>query len=253
MTSDASKPAVALETRGLTMRFGGLTALDDVCIEVRVGCVHGVIGPNGAGKTTLLNVLSGLQRPSSGTFFIDGADAGRWPAHRIVGRGRLVRTFQTVRLFSSMTVREHLIVAARAVHDGNSATRRESVDRALERLSLTSVADSAAASLPYGLQRRLELGRALASEPKILLLDEPAAGLNPEERRRLGQDIVEIAAEGLTVVLIEHHMDLVQRVCATASVLDFGSVIADGSTSQVMSEPRVIEAYLGSGHKAEVS
>ena len=238
----------ALEVQGVTMRFGGLTALDDVCFEVPSGVVHGVIGPNGAGKTTLLNVLSGLQKPTAGTFTVHGDDAARWPAHRIVGRGGVVRTFQTVRLFSSMTVREHLVVAARAVGGSSAESRHDSVARVLDRLSLTAVADAKAASLPYGLQRRLELGRALASGPRLLLLDEPAAGLNPEERRRLGKDITELATEGVTVVLIEHHMDLVQSVCGTATVLNFGAVIAGGAIAAVMREPAVLEAYLGSGH-----
>lgn len=240
--------AVALQAESLTQRFGGLTALDDVTFEVEPGGVHGVIGPNGAGKTTLLNVLSGLQRPTSGTFRVGGDPAGGWPAHRIVREARLVRTFQTVRLFGSMTVRQHLEVASRA---GASATSRSeqgaAVQESLERLRLVDVADEIAVELPYGTQRRVELARAISTKPRLLLLDEPAAGLTPEERRYLARDLKDLTDDDVTVVLIEHHMDLVKAVCQTACVLNFGRVISDGPIDHVMNDPVVIEAYIGSG------
>ena len=235
--------AVALEARGVTQRFGGLLALADVSFPVAPGRVHGLIGPNGAGKTTLLNILTGLQRPTSGAVFAHDTDVTRWPSHRLVMEAGIVRTFQTVKLFATMTVEENLLVAARRTAGKRAA--RGVAHAALERLGLGPFAGEQAANLAYGLQRRVELARAVASGPRILLLDEPAAGLNPIERVDLGGHIAALAADGVALLLVEHHMDLVRSVCEHTVVLDFGRIIASGPTSDVVTDPRVVEAYLG--------
>lgn len=236
----------AVELRGITQRFGGLTAVDNVTIAVAPGTIHGVIGPNGAGKTTLLNILSGLQRPTSGTVVVGEQDVTRWRGHHYVTKARLVRTFQTVRLFTSMTVRENLSVAAQTVSPFSQAQSR--VVDVLERLQLTDLADDHAASLSYGLQRRVELARVLVSDPAVVLLDEPAAGLSPQERGDLAGLLHEMRDQGVTVVLVEHHMDLVHAVCQDCTVLDFGAVISRGSPEEVTADPAVLEAYLGGRH-----
>jgi len=243
----------AAEARGITCRFGGLTAVSEVSFSAAKGEIHGIIGPNGAGKTTLLNVLSGLQRPSAGSVLIGGEDVTRWPSHRLVARARLVRTFQTVRLFSSMSVRENLMVAARTTttpdHKKISAAQaRERVEEVLARLSLDGHAAEPATALSYGLQRRVELARVLVADPAVVLLDEPAAGLSPQERHDLADLLREMRGSGVTVILVEHHMDLVHAVCDTCTVLDFGKVIARGTPAQVTANPAVLEAYLGGRH-----
>ncbi|MEV0592787.1 ABC transporter ATP-binding protein [Nonomuraea cavernae] len=234
------------EARGVTQRFGGLTAVSDVSFSVGAGEIHGIIGPNGAGKTTLLNILSGLQRPTSGSVIVGGDDVTRWPSHKLVAKARLVRTFQTVRLFSSMTVHENLMIAARTV--AGPAEARTRVDEALDRLALTSLAAERATSLSYGLQRRVELARVMVSDPAVVLLDEPAAGLNPQERRELADTLHAMRDSGVTVVLVEHHMDLVHAVCQHCTVLDFGKVISRGTPDEVTRDPAVLEAYLGGKH-----
>ncbi|WP_141578385.1 ABC transporter ATP-binding protein [Actinomadura sp. WMMA1423] len=234
------------EARGVTRRFGGLTAVADVSFTAARGEIHGIIGPNGAGKTTLLNVLSGLQRPSSGSVLIGGEDVTRWPSHRLVAKARLVRTFQTVRLFASMTVRQNLMIAARATT--GPAQARARVEDVLARLSLDRLAGEPAAALSYGLQRRVELARVLVADPAVVLLDEPAAGLSPQERRDLADMLREMRDAGVTVILVEHHMDLVHAVCQNCTVLDFGRVIARGTPAEVTADPAVLEAYLGGRH-----
>ncbi|MFS2292776.1 MAG: ABC transporter ATP-binding protein [Actinomadura sp.] len=234
------------EARGITRRFGGLTAVSDVSFTVAKGEIHGIIGPNGAGKTTLLNVLSGLQRPSSGSVLIGGEDVTRWPSHRLVTRARLVRTFQTVRLFSSMSVRQNLMVAAQTT--AGPAQARERVEDVLRRLSLDDLAEEPATALSYGLQRRVELARVMVADPAVVLLDEPAAGLSPQERGDLARMLKEMRDSGVTVILVEHHMDLVHAVCDSCTVLDFGKVIARGTPGEVTRDPVVLEAYLGGRH-----
>ncbi|HET6154125.1 MAG TPA: ABC transporter ATP-binding protein [Marmoricola sp.] len=236
----------AIETRSVTQRFGGLVAVDDVTLSVAQGTVHGVIGPNGAGKTTLLNVLSGLQRPTAGSVVVGGHDVTRWRGHHYVTKARLVRTFQTVRLFSSMTVRENVTVAARTV--ARTSEARERVERVLDRLDLTPLADEPATSLSYGTQRRVELARVLVAEPSVVLLDEPAAGLSPHERSELAALLRQMRDDGVTIVLVEHHMDLVHAVCEAVTVLDFGKVISRGTAQEVTEDERVLEAYLGGKH-----
>ena len=238
--------SAAVELRGITQRFGGLVAVDDVSLSVEPGRVHGIIGPNGAGKTTLLNILSGLQKPTSGQVVVGGENVTRWRGHAYVTKARLVRTFQTVRLFSSMTVRENVMVAAQAVAPYAEAV--QSCREVLERLELTERADELAASMSYGLQRRVELARVLVADPKVVLLDEPAAGLSPSERSDLAELLRTMRDQGVTVVLVEHHMDLVHAVCEECTVLDFGRVISRGTADEVTADPAVLEAYLGGRH-----
>ena len=217
-----------------------MVALDRLDISVDQGEVRGVIGPNGAGKTTLLNVLSGLVRPTDGRVLREGRDVTGWPADRMVRQARLVRTFQTVRLFSSMTVEENVLIAARRGADAESRARAW-----LERLGLLTVAAQPARELAFGLQRAVELARALVSEPQVLLLDEPAAGLNPEETGRLRELIVTLRESGTTIVVIEHDMRLVMEMCDRIVVLNYGEKIAEGAPRDIVENPRVVEAYLG--------
>lgn len=233
----------AVEMTGITQRFGGLTAVNDVDISIPSGEIHGIIGPNGAGKTTLLNIVSGLQRPTSGTVRVGSHQVTGWPGHRLVRQARLVRTFQTVRLFASMSVRENVEIAARTVHKTKHARIRTA--EVLEQLDLTDHGWDTATALSYGLQRRVELARVIVASPAVVLLDEPAAGLSPSERQDLARILRRMRAEGITVVLVEHHMDLVHAVCESCSVLDFGAVISRGSPDHVTRDPRVLEAYLG--------
>ncbi len=239
-------PSPAVEIRQVSQDFGGLAALSGVSFSVASAVIHGVIGPNGAGKTTLLNVLSGLQRPTQGTVIIGGHDVTGWPGHRLVSQARLVRTFQTVRLFASMTVRDNVSLAARIVH--GPARARSRTDEVLTQLGLAEVQAERATTLSYGLQRRVELGRVIVAEPAVVLLDEPAAGLNPGERRDLAALLGDLRDSGVTVILVEHHMDLVHAVCQSCTVLDFGRVISSGTPDEVTRDPAVLEAYLGGKH-----
>ncbi len=233
----------ALELVGITQRFGGLMAVNDVSVSVRSGEIHGIIGPNGAGKTTLLNIVSGLQQPTRGSIRVGPHTVTGWSGHRLVSQARLVRTFQTVRLFSSMSVWENVEIAARTVHKAHDAHVRTA--EVLDRLDLASCAAARATSLSYGLQRRVELARVMVAKPAVVLLDEPAAGLSPSERQNLAQILRGMREDGATVLLVEHHMDLVHAVCESCTVLDFGIVISRGSPDEVTRDPKVLEAYLG--------
>jgi branched-chain amino acid transport system ATP-binding protein len=242
----------------VTMRFGGLTAVNNVSLEVRQGEIHGLIGPNGSGKTTILNVLSGFYKPTSGTITLDGRRISGRPAHQITAAG-LARTFQNLRLFKSMTVLENVLVGmghhARtgmlaALFNPLAVRREEHVfsSRAaeiLELLDLTEVANDKASSLPYGTQRRVEIARALATRPKILLLDEPAAGLNEIETETLRQTLLKIRDSGVTIFLVEHDMKLVMGICEIITVLDYGTKIAEGTGAVIRNDAAVVEAYLG--------
>jgi branched-chain amino acid transport system ATP-binding protein len=251
---------VLLTTQALARRFGGLLAVSAVDMEIAAGTVHGVIGPNGAGKTTLLNLVSGHLPATSGRVRFDNIDITRWPAERRARRG-IRRTFQNLKLFPQMSVLENVMIGmhgqtrcevwqallrtpAQRVEEDSIAHEARS---ALEFVGLVHVAGVPAGTLPHGTQRLIEIARAFVAKPTLLLLDEPAAGLNRVECRRLIDLIRAIRARGVTIMLVEHHMDVVMPLCDRITVLNYGQRLADGAPAEIRQHPEVIKAYLGGG------
>ncbi len=252
MTIGLDKPLLRLSS--VSKSFGGIRALSDVSLTIGQNRIVGVIGPNGAGKTTLFNVITGAYRANAGELTLDDVPITQWPSYRIVRAG-VARTFQNIRLFAGMTVWEHLLVAqpyqgafvrrflpARWA-DPAAATRAEEV---LVLFGLQNFRNSIARTLPYGVQRKVEMARALTAGPKLLLLDEPVAGMNHDEATELRHLLLRLKERGLSILLIEHDMTFVMNLCQDVYVLDFGAVIAQGTPAEIRSNPVVLDAYLGS-------
>jgi branched-chain amino acid transport system ATP-binding protein len=245
-----------LHVEDVTVQFGGITAVDHASFEVERATVTGLIGPNGAGKTTCFNVITGLQKPTSGRVLLDGQNLTRLPVHRRARRG-VGRTFQRLEAFGSLSVRDN-VRAALDIHEGFAGWLRGQshagrVEELLDRVGILEYADDRADSVPTGTARLLELARALACQPRLLLLDEPSSGLDETETEDFGRLLLELAGEGRTVLMVEHDMDLVMSVCSTIHVLDFGVVISSGSPAAVRSDPAVQQAYLGHIDEVEES
>lgn len=254
-----------LRLEQLGKQFGGITACSNISFSVENGAIIGLIGPNGAGKTTVFNLITGVYKPSAGSIHFDGRLISGSSPDDIVGRG-IARTFQNIRLFRSLSAIENVCIAVDRVSDyglaaallrlprvlrREAAVKRQAMEY-LEALGLADKADIRADSLPYGLQRKLEIARALALKPRLLLLDEPAAGMNPEESTELAK-LVRLVHERyqLTTLLIEHHMDVVMQLCDKIVVLNFGQKLAEGTGGEIQTNPEVLKAYLGSGERSK--
>ena len=249
-----------LEVKALTQRFGGITALEDISFSIAKGDITGVIGPNGAGKTTLFNIITGLYTQTAGSVALNGSDISRLPAERLAAKG-LVRTFQNIELFGNMTVLENVMLGLHTRsrsgilacmgkmpwHLAEEKRIRAEAWQWLEFCGIADLADQTAANLPFGKGRLLEIARALAVRPTIMLMDEPAAGLNNRETHELAVLIRKIRESGVTIVLVEHDMELVMDICDRIIVLNLGRKLAEGTPREIQENPAVIAAYLGEG------
>lgn len=238
-----------LEVRGANVRFGGHTAVRDVDLDVEAGQITGLIGPNGAGKTTLFNVITGLQETVSGRVLLDGQDITGAKAHMRARKG-IARTFQRLEVFGSLTARENILTAAEIrrswSRDRSKRTSlHDDVERLIDLVGIRAVADERVDAMPTGLARLVELGRALATHPKVLLLDEPASGLDESESDVFADLLLELAAGGMAILLVEHDVHLVMRVCEIINVLDFGAILATGTPAEIQQNQAVLDAYLG--------
>jgi len=260
---------VTMEIKNLSKSFGGIVAVDDLTFDIKKGEIMGIIGPNGAGKTTVFNLITGVYKPTAGSVIFDGEDITGMAPDVLVRKG-IARTFQNIRLFKNLTVLDNVVTALDLNYPlynlteaiafnlpfvpckvkRSEKTLREKAMYFLELVGIQDKAANRADSLPYGLQRKLEIARALALEPRLLLLDEPAAGMNPEESMELARLIKEIQVKlDLTVFLIEHHMALVMELCDHIFVVNFGRELAEGTPEEIQADPAVLKAYLGEGYK----
>jgi branched-chain amino acid transport system ATP-binding protein len=250
LSTSSDHPVLSVE--GVNVRFGGVHAVNDVTLAAHAGQVTGLIGPNGAGKTTTFNVITGLEAPTSGKVLIDGYDVSRLPPYRRARRG-VARTFQRLEVFGTLDVHDNLLAAAefRRAWSRDRTDPHQVVDTLLDRVGLRQVQHERVDALPTGLARLVELGRALATQPKLLLLDEPASGLDTTETDALGELLVQLAEEGMAVLMVEHDVELVMKVCSHIHVLDFGRIISVGSPREVQQDPHVQAAYLGAEDPGE--
>jgi branched-chain amino acid transport system ATP-binding protein len=240
-----------LQTDAVSVRFGGIAALNDVTLGADAGIVTGLIGPNGAGKTTLFNVITGLQAPTHGRIHIDGHDVTATGTHKRARLG-VARTFQRLEVFGSLTARENVLVAAEIKRrwSRDKSNPKAITDELLERVGIRSVADQQVDSLSTGLARLVELARALATRPRLLLLDEPGSGLDGAETETFGRLLIDLASDGIAILLVEHDVELVMRVCRWIHVLDFGVKIAEGTPAEIQANRQVQAAYLGEDEEA---